>query len=89
MSPAVVSHLIRDLFLTTFWLCAPILAIGFVAGIAMSLVQIVTSIQDSAFSAVPRLLAFLGGLVVLMPWMIHKCVSYAASLFGDLARYAQ
>ncbi len=89
MSPEAVSQLIRDVFLTTFWLCAPILAIGFVVGIVMSLVQIVTSIQDSAFSAVPRLLAFLGGLVVLMPWMIHRCVSYAASLFGNLSHYAQ
>lgn len=89
MSPEAVSQLIRDVFLTTFWLCAPILAIGFAVGIVMSLVQIVTSIQDSAFSAVPRLLAFLGGLVVLMPWMIHRCVSYAASLFGNLSHYAQ
>jgi flagellar biosynthetic protein FliQ len=89
MNPESVGHLIRDVFMTTFWLCAPILAIGFVVGIVMSLVQIVTSIQDSAFSAVPRLLAFLGGLVVLMPWMVHKCMSYATSLLGDLDRYAR
>ena len=39
----------------TFWLAAPLLAIGFIAGIAISLVQIATSIQDNAVSSIPRL----------------------------------
>ena len=34
--------------MTTFWLCAPLLAIGFIAGIVISLVQIATSMQDNA-----------------------------------------
>lgn len=89
MSPEFASHIIREAFLTTLWLCAPILAIGFIVGVVMSLVQIVTSIQDSAFSAVPRLLAFLAGLVVLMPWMIGKSMAYTASILGSLSRYAQ
>ena len=51
---------------------APLLAVGFVAGIIVSLVQILTSIQDSAFSAIPRLLAFLGAFILAMPWMLQK-----------------
>ena len=58
--------------MTTFWLAAPLLAIGFVAGIAISLVQIATSMQDNAFSTIPRLIAFLVGLLLLMPWMLQK-----------------
>ncbi len=44
--------------LATFWLGAPLLGIGFVAGIAISLIQITTSIQDTAFNTVPRLAGF-------------------------------
>jgi flagellar biosynthetic protein FliQ len=89
MTPDSVVHLIREMFLTAFWLAAPLLTIGFAAGIAVSLVQIVTSIQDSGFNAVPRLLAFLGGLLLLMPWMMHKSMAYAASLLGNLQHYGR
>jgi flagellar biosynthetic protein FliQ len=89
VTPDSVAQLIRDMFLNAFWLAAPLLAIGFVAGIVMSLVQIVTSIQDSGFNAVPRLLAFLGGLILLMPWMMQKSMVYTISLLGNLARYGR
>lgn len=89
MTPDSVVELVRGMFLAAFWLSAPLLAIGFVAGIIVSLVQIVTSIQDSGFNTIPRLLAFLGGLLLLMPWMMHRSMQYAASLFGNLSRYGR
>jgi flagellar biosynthetic protein FliQ len=89
MTPDSVAQLIRDMFMTAFWLSAPLLAIGFVAGILVSLVQIVTSIQDTGFNAVPRLLAFLGGLILLMPWMMQKSMVYTVSLLGNLTRYGR
>lgn len=79
----------RDMFMAAFWLSAPLLALGFVVGIVVSLVQIVTSIQDSSFSAVPRLVAFAGGLILLMPWMLNKLMSYTTGILGDLGRYAK
>jgi len=89
MTPDSAAQLIREMFMTAFWLSAPLLAIGFIAGIIVSLVQIVTSIQDTGFSAVPRLLAFLGGLIFLMPWMMQKSMFYAVSLLGNLSRYGR
>jgi flagellar biosynthetic protein FliQ len=72
-----------------FWLAAPLLAIGFIAGIAISLVQIATSIQDNAVSSIPRLTAFLLGLLLLLPWMLQKLLAYTTVLFGNLGRYAR
>ncbi|MGH9659183.1 MAG: flagellar biosynthetic protein FliQ [Bryobacteraceae bacterium] len=89
MTPDSVTQIIRQTLMTTFWLSAPLLILGFVAGIVISLVQIVTSIQDSAFSTVPRLAVFLGGTVLFLPWMLMRLISYTTSLFGDLARFAR
>ena len=89
MTPETVVEIMRHAMLTAFWLSAPLLAIGFVAGIVVSLVQITTSMQDNAFSTIPRLLAFLGGLLILMPWMLQKSMAYTISLLGDLGRYAR
>jgi flagellar biosynthetic protein FliQ len=84
-----VVQVIRQAFMVTFWLAAPLLAIGFIAGIVVSLVQIATSMQDNAFSTIPRLVAFLVGLLLLLPWMLQKSMSYTAGLLGDLGRYAR
>jgi flagellar biosynthetic protein FliQ len=88
MSPSAVVDLIRGVFFTTFWLSLPILAVGFVVGIAVSLAQILTSIQDSSFSAVPRLTAFLAVMLLSMPWMLTKIIAYTTALFGNLGRFA-
>lgn len=89
MTPDSVVQIIRETLMVAFWLAAPLLAIGFVAGIAVSLVQIATSMQDTAFSTVPRLIAFLAGILLLLPWMLQRMISYAAAIFGHLGRYAR
>jgi len=88
MTSEFVVQIIRDALTMAFWLGAPLLAVGFVAGIVMGLIQIVTSIQDSAFNTVPRLAAFLLAFVLLMPWLFQKAAAYTISILGDLGRYA-
>ncbi|MBN9661700.1 MAG: flagellar biosynthetic protein FliQ [Acidobacteria bacterium] len=89
MNSQVVVDVIRQALMTAFWLSLPLLAIGFVAGIVISLLQIVTSVQDPAFGSVPRLIAFLAGIVLFLPWMLMRLCSYTIGLFGDFSRYAR
>jgi flagellar biosynthesis protein FliQ len=88
MTPDSIVHLVRQTLIATFWLSAPLLAIGLVAGVIISLLQIVTSIQDTAFSTVPRLVAFFVGLILLLPWMLMKMMAFTTGILGDLARFA-
>lgn len=89
MNSSEVVELVRQAFWTTFWLSLPLLAIGFVAGILISLTQIVTSIQDSSFGAVPRLTVTLAALIFLLPWMLGRLLTYTTALLGDFSRYAR
>ena len=89
MTPDSAVQLIRQTLIATFWLSAPLLAIGLIAGIIMSLIQIVTSIQDAAFSTVPRLVAFLVGIMLLLPWMLMRLMAFTTSIIGDLPRFAR
>jgi len=88
LTSAAVTDLVRNAFMITFWLSLPLLAAGFIAGVLVSLAQILTSIQDSSFSAVPRLIVFLGAILLSMPWMLSKLIGYTSALLGDLGRYA-
>ena len=89
MTPQFAVQIFREALMTTFWLSLPLLIVGFVAGIVISLVQIVTSMQDSAFSTVPRLAAFLAGLIIFLPWMLMRLMSYTIAVLGDFHRYAK
>jgi flagellar biosynthetic protein FliQ len=89
MTPETVISILRQALTTALWIGAPLLVVGFIAGITMSLVQIVTSIQDTAFSTIPRLVAFLLSLLLFMPWMLKKLMAYTILILGDLGRYAR
>lgn len=89
MSPQNAVDVVQQALMTAFWVSIPLLAIGFVAGVVVSLIQIITSMQDPAFGSVPRLAAFLAGLLLFLPWMLTRLISYSATLFGDFSRYAR
>ena len=65
MTPESAVQIIREALMAAFGLAAPLLVIGFGVGIIMNLVQVATSLQDSAFSTFPWLAAFLTGFIVL------------------------
>lgn len=89
MTPEFAIQILREALMTAFWLSAPLLAVGFIIGIVMSLIQILTSIQDSAFNAIPRLMAFLAAFILALPWMLQKMTAYTVLILGDLSRYAR
>ncbi len=89
MSPQFAIHILAEALLAAFWICAPLLVIAFSVGIAINLLQVVTSMQDPVFSTVPRLLACLGGMLVFLPYMLHKAAAYAIAIFADLGQYAR
>ncbi len=88
MTEQAAVDLFRNALTTAFWLSMPLLLLGFVVGMVVSLVQVITSMQDASFGAVPRLWAFYLGLVLFLPWMTMRLVAYTATLLGDFSRYA-
>ena len=89
MTPDTAVAVIREAFWVTLMVGGPILLIGFSAGMLVSIVQILTSMQDPAFNTVPWLLVFVVSAMLLAPWMADRLMAYARSLFGGLERFAQ
>jgi flagellar biosynthesis protein FliQ len=89
MTPEMAVQIFRHTLMETFWLSLPLLGIGFLVGIAVSLLQVLTSIQDTSFGAVPRLAAFLIGVLLMLPWMMSHLIAYTTTLLGDFGRYAR
>lgn len=63
----------------------PILMLGLVVGILISLIQTVTQIQEATLSFVPKLLVIGLALLILLPFMISNLTGFAQSLFDRIA----
>jgi flagellar biosynthesis protein FliQ len=88
MSQQLAVEMVRHALITTLWISLPLLAVMFVVGILVSLIQILTSIQDPTFSAIPRLAAFFVTLLFVLPWILMRMVAYCGELLGNFAKYA-
>jgi flagellar biosynthesis protein FliQ len=62
----------------------PILLVGLVIGLAVSLFQAVTSIQESTLSFIPKVVGLALLIVVLGPWMLDRLVNYATNLYVSI-----
>jgi flagellar biosynthesis protein FliQ len=89
VTPQFAIHIIGQALLAAFWISAPLLIIAFGLGVVINLIQIATSMQDPVFSTVPRLVACLGGFLLLMPWMLHRAAEYTVAILGNLSQYAR
>lgn len=87
MSDAQVMELMQRAIETLMWITAPMLAVAVVVGVAVSLVQTLTSIQDQTFSFAPRVVAIFVVFLVSFPWALRVLVTFTAALFGDFTPY--
>jgi flagellar biosynthetic protein FliQ len=70
-------------------LAGPILAVAIFVSLAVNVVQVLTSLQDTTISSVTRLLATGGALFVTMPWMWRHLSHFTLSMFSDFHVYLQ
>ncbi|HTA31177.1 MAG TPA: flagellar biosynthesis protein FliQ [Candidatus Cybelea sp.] len=89
MNAAYATDLLKLLMTTAVTLAAPILLTAMVIGLAVSLFQAVTSIQEQTLTFVPKVLAIVLLLILLMPWMLRTLVEFAAAMIGRMPQMVQ
>ncbi len=73
-------QLIRDALTVTLKIAAPLLLMGMVIGLIISLIQSVTSIQDQTLTFVPKLIGVILLAIVLLPWIIGRIIVFTAEM---------
>lgn len=74
-------RMMSDLFWTALVVCAPILGLTLLVGLVISVLQVVTQVQEISLTFVPKLLTAGVVLVVLGPWMLRKLVQFTTQLW--------
>ena len=62
-------------------IAGPILLLGLIIGLLVSIFQAVTSIQEQSLSFIPKIVGVAVLIVVLGPWMLDQLVGYAQNLY--------
>ncbi|HLU38822.1 MAG TPA: flagellar biosynthetic protein FliQ [Planctomycetota bacterium] len=79
--------LAKSTLLTALVLVTPALLVGMVVGLAISLLQTITSVQEQTLAIVPKMLAVVATLLVLLPWILSTLREFARGLFAGLAEF--
>lgn len=79
----------RSTLLTALMLVAPALLVGMTVGLLVSFFQTLTSLQEQTLTIVPKMLAVIATLLLLMPWILGTLHEFTASLFSNLAEYGK
>lgn len=81
MTDLEVIRILREALMTTMLVSAPILGIGMVVGLIISIFQTTTSIQEQTLTFVPKIIAIFAAVIIFASWIIHTLVSYTKNIF--------
>ncbi len=87
MTMEMVVELARKTIETIVILSAPVLLISMAVSLVINILQVLTSVQETTISTVPRLLVTAGACFFFMPWMLRKLAGFALGLLTDLRPY--
>ena len=71
----IVITLLQKMFILTLQMSVPILLVGVVIGLMVSIFQTVTQIQESTMTFVPKIVGCVILLIFLMPWMFSVFIT--------------
>ena len=70
------------------YISAPMLLGALFMGIAVSLFQAVTQIQEQTLALIPKIIAIVGALLLFGSWMLTHLVTYTQDVFAQMASVA-
>ena len=84
MELGVALELGRHAFWIALTTSAPILLIGLVVGLLISLFQAVTQLQEQTLTFVPKIAAMVIAAAIFIPWIANAMIVYAREMLGTL-----
>jgi flagellar biosynthetic protein FliQ len=73
----------------TLALAGPVLVLGLVAGLAVSVFQAMTQINEITLTFIPKIVATALALVLFGPWMLTRLTTFTTTLFQSLPAYVR
>ena len=80
----IVITLLQKMFILTLQMAVPILLVGVVLGLMVSIFQTVTQIQESTLTFVPKIIGCVLLLIFLLPWMFNVFITSVNEFYSTI-----
>ncbi|MDA8138537.1 MAG: flagellar biosynthesis protein FliQ [Desulfobacteraceae bacterium] len=89
MTPEYITGMLLHSLQTSILLAAPMLAVGLIVGILVSMFQTVTQINEMTLVFVPKMIGVALALLFFFPWMLQIIIEFTTSVFVNMHMYVR
>ena len=87
MTPEFVVSFAQEAIRVTILVSLPVLMMGLVVGLLVSIFQAVTQINEMTLTFVPKILVVFMGLLFLAPWMLEHMMTFTIAVIEQIPAY--
>jgi flagellar biosynthetic protein FliQ len=87
MTPEFIVEFATQAITLTIFLSMPMLGVGLIVGLMVSVFQAVTQIQEMTLTFVPKIIAVFLSLLFAAPWMLGKITVFTTRIFENIPLY--
>ena len=87
MTPEFVVNFAQEAIKVTIFVSMPMLALGLIVGVAISIFQAVTQIQEMTLTFVPKILVVLIALLFFSNWMLGQLMNFTITTISQIPYY--
>jgi flagellar biosynthetic protein FliQ len=87
MSGDLVVQIGQEALFIVMLVSAPMLGLGLLVGLLVSIFQATTSIQEQTLAFIPKIIAVFVAILIFGPWMLRIMVEYLTNLLVNLPSY--
>lgn len=77
----------REALWTVILVAAPMLGVGLIVGLVISIFQATTQINEQTLTFIPKILSVLAAIIIFGPWMLHTLMSFCIRILGNLNQF--
>jgi len=89
MTTEFAIELLKAMIYQALAISAPILIAAMIVGLAVSLFQAVTTINEQTLTFVPKALAVTGVLLLLLPWIMRSLIEFTTAVIQKMPQMVQ
>jgi len=89
VNPEFAIELLKTMIYQALSIAAPVLIVAMIIGLAISLFQAVTTIHEQTLAFVPKALAVVGVLLLLLPWIVRSLVEFTTAVIQKMPQMVQ
>ena len=87
MSGDLIIQMAQQALMIVLIVSAPMLGLGLIVGLLVSVFQATTSIQEQTLAFIPKIIAVFVAILIFGPWMLRIMVEYVTNVFVNLPFY--